>query len=163
MCCSGNNSICLLNRLSMTSRISFLIRPSPDRLLPIFSPLRNVFDPLRAWPVLAVATFPFPSLERVILNSVQPAADQRIAHLDLVVEEGEGQVGIEGFDPQRHTGQFNGQRVDVHAVDAPLDHMPPQQCLHPVGEQFAPLGIIGRERQQFVAIAAILGATIGQA
>jgi len=124
--------------------------------------LEELLDPLSARPILAVAAFTLPSLERVIFNAIEPAPHQGIAHLDLVVEKRERQFGIEGLDPQRHTGQFDGQRVDVHAVDAPLDDVPPQQCLHAVGEHFAPVGIIGREWQQFVALVAVLWAAVGQ-
>ena len=126
----------------MTSRISCLIVPSPLRRLPTFSPLRNVsIRPVRS-PVLAVAALPLPRLERVVLHPVQPAADQGVADLDLVVEERERQFGVERFDPERHTGQFHGQRVDVHPVDAPLDDMPPQQGLDPLGERVAPLRVV---------------------
>ena len=147
---SGNSSGTFEKPLRITSIISFLMIPSPLRRLPTFSPLRNVsIRPVRS-PVLAVAAFPLPRLERVVLHPIQPAADQRVADLDLVVEERERQFGVERFDPERHTGQFHRQRVDVHAVDAPLDNVPPQQGLDPLGKRVASLRVVRRERDQFL-------------
>ena len=88
-------------------------------------PLEERLDPPGSFAVLAVAALPLPRLERVVLDPIEPAAHERVADLDLVVEERERQTGIERGDPERDPGQFHGERVDVHAVDAPLDDVPP--------------------------------------
>ncbi len=44
--------------------------------------------------------------------------DQRIAALDVRIEEGQRLALAEPLDPQRHLAQVHSQRVLVHAVDA---------------------------------------------
>src|SRR4051794_36997948 len=54
-------------------------------------PLQELLDALRPRAVLPVASLPLPCLEWVVLHSIEPAADQGVADLDLVVEERERQ------------------------------------------------------------------------
>jgi len=51
--------------------------------------------------------------------------DQRVAAAQVVVEEGEWLSLRYRLQPQRELRQLDGQRVQVHAVDAALDHQPP--------------------------------------
>ena len=57
----------------------------------------------------------------VVLEAVEPAADEGVAALDLVVEEGEGEVGVHRLDPEGEAGEFDGEGVEVDAVNAALD------------------------------------------
>ena len=50
--------------------------------------------------------------------------DQRVAALDVVVQEAEGLVSHAGVDPQRNLAQLNGHRVEVHGVHAVGQHIP---------------------------------------
>ena len=52
----------------------------------------------------------------------RPDADQRVAAPDGVVEEGERPVLAQRHQPERELGHLDGQRVLVHAVQAPLGH-----------------------------------------
>ena len=45
-------------------------------------------------------------------------AEQGIAALERVVEEGEGPVALQGDEPEGELGHLHGHRVDVHAVEA---------------------------------------------
>jgi hypothetical protein len=71
--------------------------------------------------VVLVATFTLPGQRRVVAVGVEPGADQRVAHLELVVQEAKGQVPVHGLDPERHAPQFHRQRIQIHAVQAALD------------------------------------------
>ena len=55
-------------------------------------------------------------------------ADQRIAPLEMVVEEGERRTDGEGVQPQREPRQFHRQVVQVYAIDTALHHHPAQQA-----------------------------------
>ena len=55
---------------------------------------------------------------------IEPGANQRIARFDLVVEEGERQAAVEGFDPEAQPAKLDGQRVEINAVDASFDDIP---------------------------------------
>ena len=60
----------------------------------------------------------------------------------VVVEEGKGTVGGDGFQPQGQLRQFHGHRVEVHAVQAILD-----DAAFPVGQgRFAAAGLGRGER-----------------
>jgi hypothetical protein len=83
-------------------------------------------DQVRFRPLVAVTRLALPGLGGILFDPIQPAADQRIADLDLVIQERERQVAIQRFDPQRDAGEFDRQRVDVHAVDAAFDHVTAQ-------------------------------------
>ena len=48
-------------------------------------------------------------------------AQERIAHLQVVVDKGQGPVGGVGLQPQRGFGQGNGHGVFVHAINAVAD------------------------------------------
>ncbi len=50
-------------------------------------------------------------------------ADDGVAALDVVVEEVERFAGVVGFQPEGDLAEFDGQRVQVHAVDAVADHV----------------------------------------
>lgn len=50
-------------------------------------------------------------------------ADDGVAAFDVVVEEVEGFAGVVGFEPEGHFAEFDGERVEVHAVDAFADHV----------------------------------------
>ena len=50
-------------------------------------------------------------------------AEERVAAEDAGVEEAERLAGFDGFDPQRHLGEFDGHRIAVHAVDAGAHHI----------------------------------------
>ena len=76
------------------------------------------FDPLAC---LAVSVLSVQRLDRVVLDEVQPAANEAVADLELVVEELEWQLAVERLDPQRELGEFHGHRVAVDAVEAALD------------------------------------------
>ncbi len=58
------------------------------------------------------------------VDQVGGGADEGVADLDVGVEEGEGPAGVEGFQPERNLGEFGGQRVEVHPVQAVGDHVP---------------------------------------
>ena len=45
-------------------------------------------------------------------------AEQRVAEEDLVVDERERQVAVQGHQPQREFAHFDGHVVDVGAVEA---------------------------------------------
>ena len=100
-------------------------------------------------PVAAVAVLP--GHRRVVLELIEPRAEQRVAALDLVVEEAERQRAVHGFDPQRQPAQLDGQRIEVDGVDAALHHVAAQHrlearlevvVLRPAGDQLVdqPLG-----------------------
>jgi len=65
----------------------------------------------------------------VVAERVEPRAHKRVAALDLVVEEREWQLTVHRLDPQGQARELDGERVEVHAVDAALHHVAPQQCL----------------------------------
>src|SRR5215471_1261134 len=56
----------------------------------------------------------------ILLERVEPRADEAVAALDLVVEEREREVPIHRLDPERETAQLYCERVEVHAIDAAL-------------------------------------------
>lgn len=60
---------------------------------------------------------------RIVSEGVEPGADQRVAALHLVIQEAEGERAVHGLDPQAETAELHRQRVQVHAVDAPLHHV----------------------------------------
>jgi hypothetical protein len=58
-----------------------------------------------------------PALEQLC----DAGSHQRVADPE-VVEEGERLVAAHGREPQRELGELDGQRVEVHAVEAALGH-----------------------------------------
>ena len=60
---------------------------------------------------------------------VEPGADQRIAALDLVVEEAERKRAVHRLDPQRQAAKLHRERIEVHGVDAALHHVAAQHRL----------------------------------
>ena len=73
--------------------------------------------------------------------ALYPHAYERVAAAQVMVEERQRRADGEAVEPQRHLRQLHRQRVLVHAVDAPLQHHPPDDRLvgqlrrvhHPVG------------------------------
>ena len=57
----------------------------------------------------------------VVAQQLRGGAQQCVADAEVRVEERERPVGVEGFQPQRHLGDLDGQVVEVHAVDAAFD------------------------------------------
>ena len=78
---------------------------------------------------LVAALAVLPGHDRVVLELVEPGADEAVAALDLVVEEGEGQRPVHRLDPEREAAELHGQRIEVHAVDAALDDVAAQDRL----------------------------------
>ena len=60
---------------------------------------------------------------------VEPRAHEGVAAFDFMVEERKREAAVEGFDPQAEAAQFHGEGIKVHAVDAPLDDVAPQDGL----------------------------------
>ena len=58
-------------------------------------------------------------LARGILH---PHPDERVANAQVVVQKGQRRAHREAVQPQRHLGQFHGQAVLVHPIDAALEH-----------------------------------------
>ena len=80
-----------------------------------------------AVPVVPVAALPvLPRHRRVVAELVEPRADERVAALDLVVEEAERQVAVHRLNPERQPAELHRQRIEVHGVDAPLHHVAAQ-------------------------------------
>ena len=52
-------------------------------------------------------------------------AQQGIAALERVVEEGERPVALQGDEPEGELGHLHGHRVDVHAIEAAVGHVAP--------------------------------------
>ena len=50
-------------------------------------------------------------------------ADDGVAAFDVVVQKVERLAGVVGFQPERDLAEFDGERVQVHAVDAGADHV----------------------------------------
>ena len=46
-----------------------------------------------------------------------------VTAFDVVVEEVERLAGVVGFQPEGHLAQFDGQGVQVHAVDTLTNHI----------------------------------------
>ena len=57
-------------------------------------------------------------------NLAQPGANEGVAGAEMVVEKAQGAVFGGGREPERELGEFDGQRVEVHAVDALLGDTP---------------------------------------
>ena len=55
------------------------------------------------------------------------AADERVAALHVVVEEGERRAEGEAVEPEADFGQFDGHGVEVDAVDAAFEDAPLEQ------------------------------------
>lgn len=53
-------------------------------------------------------------------------ADEAVAAAQVVVEEGEGFVGVEGEEPEGEFGEFDGARIFVDAVEAALGDESPR-------------------------------------
>ena len=50
-------------------------------------------------------------------------SEKGVSHLEVGVEEGERPGAVEGLEPQCDLGDLDSEVVDVHAVDAALDHV----------------------------------------
>jgi hypothetical protein len=73
--------------------------------------------------VRRIAAVAVPRHRGIVLEAVEPAADECIANLDLVIEETEGKPWVHGLDPQRETSQFDGQYIQIDAIQTALDDM----------------------------------------
>src|ERR1035437_3439318 len=69
---------------------------------------------------ILVAAIAVPSHGGVVLKPVEPATDERVAGLHLVIEEAEGQARIHGLNPEGKTGEFDGKLIQVDAIKAAL-------------------------------------------
>ena len=76
-------------------------------------------------PTLAV----LPSHHRIMLELVEPGADEAVAALDLVVEERERQCAVHRLDPEGQAAQFHREGIKIHTIDAALDDMTPEDRL----------------------------------
>src|SRR5262249_16436891 len=95
--------------------------------------------------VFAVPPFALPRLDRIVLDPIQPAADQGVADLDLMIEEREWEARVQSGDPERDACQLHGQRVDVDAIDAPFDDVSPQPSFDPRLEVVTVVRIVRRK------------------
>ena len=86
-----------------------------------------------------------PGEGRVVLEPVEPAADQGVAHFHAMIQELEGQLPVHRLDPEGQPGQLRGQWIDVHAVEAPLHDVPLQAGLEQPLESL----IVRRSGDQF--------------
>src|SRR5262249_40188515 len=73
-----------------------------------------------------VSAFTLPGEDWIVLELIEPAAHQRIANLDLVVKKAEGQDPVHRLDPEGEASQLDRERIDVHAVETPLDAVSPE-------------------------------------
>jgi hypothetical protein len=71
--------------------------------------------------VVLVPAFPMPGHDGVVLEGIEPGSDEAVAAAELVIEEGEGQRGVHGFDPEGEAGQLDGEGVEIDPVEAVLD------------------------------------------
>ena len=87
-------------------------------------------------------------------------SEERVATEDAGVEESERLSGFDGFDPQRHFGEFDGHGIAVYSVDAGADHITQSMAIVLGGRDAAGSGAgdaggnSARRRQQEVAGAA---------
>ena len=68
-------------------------------------------------------------LPEILAGLCDPEANKRISTAQVVVEERERSADGEAVQPERHLGQFNGERVFVHAIYAALEHHAPDDGL----------------------------------
>ena len=71
--------------------------------------------------VVFVTPFTLPRHNGVVLETVEPASDERIANLHFVIEETKGQTRIHGFDPEGQATKLDGELIEIDAVEAALD------------------------------------------
>ena len=84
----------------------------------------GAFLEVHAVRMVLVAALPvLPGHHRVVPELVEPRANQRIAALDLVVEEAERQGAVHRLDPERQAAKLHRERIEVHRVDAALHHV----------------------------------------
>ena len=69
------------------------------------------------------------------VNGVQVGPNQRVAALDVVVEEGERGTEREAVEPQADLAEFHRHRVEIDAVDAAFQDAPLEQV--EIGESAA--------------------------
>jgi hypothetical protein len=71
--------------------------------------------------IACIVSGPVQAKGRIILEAIKPTTDKAIAALELVVEEPERKVVIHRLDPERETGKPNGERIEIHAIEAAFD------------------------------------------
>ncbi len=54
-------------------------------------------------------------------------ANERVARAQMLIERIPIRFGLAGLEPQDRLGEPNGERIPVHAVDAPFEHLQPDQ------------------------------------
>jgi hypothetical protein len=64
-------------------------------------------------------------------------ANQGIAALERVVEEGEGPVALQRDEPEGELGHLHGHRVDVHAVEAAVRDYAASDCARKAGNSIS--------------------------
>jgi len=64
------------------------------------------------------------------LELVEPGADEAVAALYLVVQEGKGQRFVHRLHPEGQATEFHGQRIEIHAVEAALNNNSLEDRLH---------------------------------
>ena len=79
--------------------------------------------------VLVTALPVLPGHRRVVPELVEPGADEGIAALHLVVQEAEREGPVHRLDPEREAAELDRKRIEVHRVDAALDHVPAKHRL----------------------------------
>jgi len=57
------------------------------------------------------------------LHQGRGGSEQAVAAADVMFQEGQRPAGLQGLQPEVDFAQFHGHGVDVHAVDAPADHV----------------------------------------
>ena len=74
--------------------------------------------------VACIAAVAIPGHGRIVLKTVEPASDERVAGLHLVIEEAKGQTRVHGLDPEGKTAELDGELIEIDAVEAALDNVP---------------------------------------
>jgi hypothetical protein len=78
---------------------------------------------------------------------VEPCSDESVAAFDFVIEEGEGEVAVHGFDPEGESAEFDGEWIEVNAVDAAFDDVPFEDGF----ESWFEAGVIGFAGDHFLS------------
>ncbi len=108
--------------------------------------------------VAFVAPLALPGQCGIVAEAVEPAADEGVPGLELVVEELEGEVLVHRLDPEGQAGQLDGQGIDVDAVKATLHDVP----LEPRTEPGLELLVLGPAGEKLLGEAAFGRLPLGQ-
>ena len=66
--------------------------------------------------VARIAAVTFPGHGGVVLETVEPASDERVAGLHFVIEEAKGQTRVHSLDPEGETAELDGKLVEIDAA-----------------------------------------------